>query len=387
VIRLKSYAITTRRNKLTLNVIASLLGISFAAALWAQSPGDQLPMNQIQVVGSHNSYKRPIDPALFKILMQRDPKAAIPLEYSHVPYNEQLDLGMRKLEIDVVYDPKGGLYANPLGLKIELDAGVTNVPAYDPDGEMRKPGFKVIHVPDVDFRSQTYTFKESLRQLREWSDAHPGHLPIAVTMNAKDTGIDYPNAIRPLLFDAAAFDAWDAEIREILPPEKLLTPDDVRGGFPTLEAAVLAHAWPALAKARGRFLFVLDETGEKLETYVKGHPSLHSRVMFVNATEGRPEAAFRIINEPIEKFYYIQKLVRDGYIVRTRADADTFEARKDDYTRMEAAFASGAQYISTDYYRPNPDFHTRYRVQLPGGRPGRWNPVLFPPLKDLPPPE
>src|SRR5262249_21793538 len=158
-------------------------------------------------------------------------------------FAEQLDLGMRNLEIDVVYDPKGGLYARPIGLRMAKEAGSSDSTPYDPEGQMLKPGFKVLHVPDIDFRSHAYTFKDALKQLRTWSDEHPRHLPIAVTMNAKDTGADIPNGVKPLLFDTAAFDAWDDEIREILPPQKLLTPDDVRGNFPTLEAAVLAHAW------------------------------------------------------------------------------------------------------------------------------------------------
>ena len=70
-----------------------------------------------------------------------------------------------------------------------------------------------------------------------------------------------------------------------------LEPDDVRGDFNTLEQSALAHAWPALGSSRGHFLFLLDETGPKLETCAQGHPSLAGRVMFVNATEGRPEAA------------------------------------------------------------------------------------------------
>ena len=51
---------------------------------------------------------------------------------------------------------------------------------------------------------------------------------------------------------------------------------------------------------------------------------------------------------------------------------------------MEAAFESGAQFVSTDYYRPNPDFHTGYQVRLPGNVFARWNPLLMPPLKNLP---
>jgi len=365
-----------------------LIACLFACAgLWAQSPADRLPLNQVQVLGSHNSYKLPIDPPLLQLLRKDNRDRYKSLEYSHAPLARQLDLGLRNLELDVVYDPKGSLYSTPLGLRMLREAGLAAGPAYDPDGRMTKPGLKVLHVPDIDFRSHVYTFREALEQLRAWSDVHPRHLPVMITMNAKDSGVDLPGAVRPLPFDAAAFDAWDAEIREVLPAGKLLTPDDVRGGFPTLEAAVLAHAWPALGKSRGRFLFVLDETGPKLEMYAAGHPSLKGRLMFVNALEGRPEAAFRIVNDPITRFHYIRKLVRAGYLVRTRADADTREARAGDYTRMNAAFNSGAHYVTTDYYHPNPDFGTGYKVQLPGGAPGRWNPLLPPPFNDSPPPE
>ena len=343
-------------------------------------------MNQIQVLGSHNSYKRAIEPGLLQALIKKDRERYLPLDYAHSSFQDQLDLGLRGLEIDVVYDPQGGLYSKPLGLEMMKEMGLSSAP-YDPSGEMRKPGFKVIHVPDVDFRSHTFTLKESLRQLRDWSDSHPHHLPIVVTMNAKDVGADFPKAIQPLRFDARAFDAWDAEIREMMPAQKLITPDDVRGEFSTLEAAVLAHAWPSLGKSRGRFIFVLDEGSPKLETYVKGHPSLKGRAMFVNAREGRPEAAILIVNEPITQFHYIRRLVQSGYLVRTRADADTYEARQGDTTRMQAAFDSGAQVIFTDYYHPNPNFDTGYQVRLPGGVTFRWNPLLQPPLKNLRPPE
>jgi Phosphoinositide phospholipase C, Ca2+-dependent len=368
------------------HIILMMAACFVLTALAAESVSDRLPMNQIQVIGSHNSYKEKIEPALFQSLLKKDRDRYTPLEYSHVAYQEQLNLGLRGLEIDVVYDPKGGMYAKPFGLEMMKQMGMTPAP-YDSAGEMLKPGFKVIHVPDVDFRSHTYTLKESLRQLRAWSDAHPRHLPIAVTMNAKDVGADLPRAVQPLMFDAAAFDAWDAEIREVLPPQKLLTPDDVRGEFPTLEAAVRAFAWPALSQARGRFLFVLDETGPKMETYIKGHPSLKGRVMFVNALEGRPEAAFVIANDPIAQFHYIRKLVQSGHLVRTRADADTFEARSGDTSRLKAAIESGAQFISTDYYYPNRDFGTGYQVRLPGNVMFRWNPVLSPPLETVGAPE
>lgn len=364
-----------------------------AAPLFGQS--DEIRMNQIQVLGTHNSYKQAIDPELFKILRESSSRMDA-LDYSHESYAAQLDAGMRSLEIDVVYDPQGGLYANPWGVKVLKDKNLS-VKSYDPNGELKKPGFKVLHVPDIDFRSHTYSFRDSLRQLKAWSDAHPQHLPIIITMNAKADGFkslssllqtkneeaDKAVLVQPLQFDAAAFNAWDAEIREILPANKLIVPDDVRGKYQTLEQAVLAHAWPKLNQMRGRFLFMLDEHDEKMETYIKGHPSLKGRVMFVNAKEGRPEAAFLIVNEPIEKLNYIQYLVRSGYLVRTRADANTVEARKGDYTRWQAALESGAHVISTDYYRPDPTLKTGYHVTLPG-KVGRWNGLLLPAVRPLP---
>ncbi len=123
-------------------------------------------------------------------------------------------------------------------------------------------------------------------------------------------------------------------------------------------------------------MFVLDEGGKKLEDYTRGHPALKGRMLFINAKEGAPEAAFRIINDPIKDGEYIQHLVRLGYLVRTRADSGTEEARRGDTSRLEAALASGAQFISTDYYLPNPAFGTDYQVRLPHGKTFRLNPLF-----------
>jgi hypothetical protein len=67
------------------------------------------------------------------------------------------------------------------------------------------------------------------------------------------------------------------------------------------------------------------------------------------------------------------------------ADADTVEARTGDYSRWRAALISGAQIISTDYYVPESRFGTGYVIKLPGDRPGRWNILLLPNERPLPP--
>jgi hypothetical protein len=66
-------------------------------------------------------------------------------------------------------------------------------------------------------------------------------------------------------------------------------------------------------------------------------------------------------------------------MIRVRADSSTIEARSGDGTRRDAAFASGAQLVTTDYYRPDEragqSGWTNYDVYLPGGPPARVNPI------------
>ena len=161
-----------------------------------------------------------------------------------MPLTEQLDRGLRKLELDVVYDPDGGRYASPAGLAWLAERGIAPSRPYDPEGLMKKPGFKVLHVQDLDFRSNCATLERCLDDLRRWSDAHPRHLPIVVTMNAKDDRLQGAELTVPLPFDAAAYDALDREILAVLPRQRLIVPDDVRGEAATLREAVLANRWP-----------------------------------------------------------------------------------------------------------------------------------------------
>jgi hypothetical protein len=113
--------------------------------------------------------------------------------------------------------------------------------------------------------------------------------------------------------------------------------------------------------------------------YPIGHPSLQGRAMFTYASPGTPEAAFVILNDPTGQQTQIQQRVAQGYIVRTRADDGTTQARVGDYTDMNNSFTSGAQIISTDYYRADPRAGTTgwtdYHVRFPNGELARINAV------------
>lgn len=122
-------------------------------------------------------------------------------------------------------------------------------------------------------------------------------------------------------------------------------------------------------------MFALDNEGALRDRYLDGHPALEDRVMFVTADRpNAPEAAWFKVNDPVKDFDRIQRLVRDGFLVRTRADADTRQARANDGSQRDKALASGAQFVSTDYAEPDRRF-SDYRVRLPGGVVARANPV------------
>ena len=335
---------------------------------------DKLPINKIQVIGSHNSYKQRIDPVLFQRMRMLDSNMVKEIDYSHIGLSEQLNMGLLSLEIDVYADAKGGKYAQPKGL--EWAGKNSTSAAYDPEGLMREPGFKVLHIQEIDFRSNCLTFRKCLQELKKWSNEHPKHLPIFITMNAKDDEIKRPGFSIPEPFTAKVFDQLDSTLVADLGKEKLIIPDQVRADYPTLEAAVLAGNWPTIKQARGKFLFVLDEGGEKRAIYIAGHPSLQGRMLFSTMEPGAPEAAFLIKNGPVEGQEEIQKWVKKGYLVRTRADSGTWQARNNDKSQFEAALTSGAQIISTDYYLPSTHFPSTYSISFADKTYFRLNPIL-----------
>ena len=333
---------------------------------------DRLKMNQIQVVGSHNSYKAAIAPKEMAVLRARNPKAADTLDYSHESLTEQLNAGARQLELDFVYDPEGGRYASPLGRKL-----VADTTPYDLE-PLKAPGMKVIHVPDIDYRSVCPRLADCFREIKAWSDRHPEHVPILIIFNLKQDQLKIPGAVPLLPFDSKAMDAVDAEMRAIFRPDQLITPDKVQGKFSTLREAAAAGAWPTLKQARGKFLLAMDESPDVVAVYRGARRNLEGRAMFINTDEASSAAAYITLNDPINDSPRIKAALKAGLIVRTRADADTWEARHNDRRPQTAAFASGAQYVSTDYMHPDKRF-SDYETHLPGGGLARLNPVTVKP--------
>ncbi|KQN37415.1 hypothetical protein ASG37_10185 [Sphingomonas sp. Leaf407] len=345
-----------------------LMGAAVAAA-----PAPRPTMADVQVVGSHNSFKARIPASVLRTIRARDARMADALDYYHPSLTAQLDRGVRQLEIDIFADPKGGRYADPKGEVIARAAGETT--GFDRVAMLR-PGYKVFHIPDVDYLSTCPTLAGCLGEVAAWSRRHPRHLPIMLTINAADTPSTRPEIAAPLpLDDAALLDALDGEIRAAL-GTRLLTPDMVRGDAATLAEAVRTRGWPSLEAARGKIYVLFDVRTAVSDVYRAGHRSLNGRAMFGWYPAGDAESAVQIVQDPLVDGARIRDWVRAGVIVRTRTDANTVEARANDHAKANAAAASGAQAISTDYYPGAPDpLGLRFTVTLPGGAMARCNTV------------
>ncbi|MGZ6952657.1 MAG: Ca2+-dependent phosphoinositide-specific phospholipase C [Acidimicrobiia bacterium] len=298
---------------------------------------ERVRLNQLQALGTHNSYHTYPAPPLDGVES---------LDYFEDPLDVQLqDQGVRQFELDV------------------------NIG--DPGGE-----FQVFHVQGLDTGTTCFVFTDCLDTIKTWSQAHPQHAPIAILLELKDNDYGLPSPNRNWV--QSDLDRLDTTIRSVFSEDRMFTPDDLRGSHTSLADAVTQDGWPAIDAVRGQVMFLMDNGGTFRSWYRDGHPGLAGRVLFTNASPGADDAAFVERNDSKGSFADIQSLVAEGYVIRTRADADTVEARNNDTSTRDAAIASGAQWVSSDYVVPGRAFGNPYVVQIPGGTPDRCNPINTP---------
>ena len=287
---------------------------------------DLLRLNDLQGLGTHNSYH--VQPPIPFHESHR---------YSHRPLNEQLDLGVRQFELDLQVAPSGEI--------------------------------KVYHIPVVDQLSTCDTLVACLEVIKQWSDEHPGHHGLLVMLEPKDD-LNL-NHIEDHVDDVIT------DILSVWEPDRIIKPDDVRGDFPTLREAVQTDGWPTLGEARNKILFHAHSHDAFLENYLAAYPNLQDAPMFMDASEEDDIAAIIPINNSLESGERITTAVEAGFLIRTMAGGCCDEPAADDYTKFEAALASGAHFISTDFPEAVPEYGD-YHLQIPDGNPSRCNPVTAP---------
>jgi hypothetical protein len=289
-----------------------------------------LRINHLQMKGTHNSYHlAPNGPTIRQY------------DYSHEPLEVQAeDFSVRQFELDIWWSPGQNLqvYHN------QYDRGTT-----------------------------CQTLDQCLADLLTWSQANPSHVPLMIWIEPKEwtwtttdttTIIGVQNMLEDIEQDLAA--AW--------PRQAVITPDDVRGSHANVSTAVTTDGWPLLEESRGKVMFILLAGGDLRADYHSQHPNLEGALMFTMSAEDTPEAAIFSNTNPEGDGERIQRLVEEGYIVRSRADnAEDGEADNNETARLEEAIAVGAHTISTDYPAKVDDID--YWVNLSIG----CNPISAPP--------
>ena len=249
-------------------------------------------------------------------------------------------------------------------------------PGPDPDanGMLRHAGMKVLHVPDVDYRTTAPSLVDALKQVRSWSQRPSqarSHLDPARAQGKLRRG----SAHQTVAFRPQGAGNLEAEILSVFPPRRdhhsgrdpRIVRDPGRGGPETRLARPRRRAQGvSCSRSTTRTISAIS--------YLEIHPALHGQLCFASVAESHPQAAWFKINDPVAEFDRIRRLVGAGFLVRTRADADTRQARSNNTTQRDMALASGAQFISTDY--PEPDRRlSPYCVQFTNRVVVRGNPV------------
>lgn len=280
---------------------------------------DVLRFHHLQTKSTHNSFH-----------VETEGNTLEDWNYTHAPLDVQMgEQGVRHVELDIRFNE---------------DLGI----------------FEVYHLPILDEQTTCREFTKCLSVLKKWSDGHRAHHMIVVQLE-----------MRSALADETAepyFDALHKEIRSVWPEDRLFTPDELQGDFPTLRDAVKTNGWPTLGELRGQLMFTLDDAETNRQFYTRNLTSLAGRIIFANSAPSDPWAAIAILNNPVTNAQAISEALAANLLVRSFVDASV-EVR-------QAALDGGVHFMTTDY--PAPVAGMDYWFDLPGGTPSRCNVVTAP---------
>jgi hypothetical protein len=284
----------------------------------------------LQVLGTHNSTH--IEPE-------------IPVHashyYTHRPLDEQLELhGVRAFELDV-------------HLHVDL-------------------GWQVFHLPNVDAETTCLQLEDCLTTLKAWSDANPWHLPLMVWIEPKDEDLDL--AVEELLQYSDRHDELEQAILDVIPRDRIFTPDDLRGEHATLPDALASAGAPTLDRLRDRFIFSMLDSENHREAYLANSQVLEGRLMFANGSETDPWAAVIKINDAAGSAERVTALVQAGFLLSSNVSDGPEHSQADGEAHLDASLASGTHFLKVDRAVEVDGWSSA----IPGGSPARCNPVTAP---------
>lgn len=276
--------------------------------------------NEVQFLSTHNSYQISATEEYKKLFGALSDLTfglvkSETAEFNMDSLTEQLEVGIRGLEIDIE--------------------------TVDKDGEV---SFIVTHNPLLDNTSSCYDFEKALEEIKMWSDNNPGHLPVTVIIEPKKAVVAVNN-MRNYSLEYAR--KTDELIREVM-GETLLTPADMLGDYESFREMRENDGWPALEETAGKVLFLLHDTTVTSE-YINQDKSIKSQAMFPMlryADRNKDYASFIIDNNPKTALSHEEESI-DKYNLIVRIRTDSFPNFSDE--KYENSDLCRAQIVSTDF--------------------------------------
>ncbi|MEE2759133.1 MAG: Ca2+-dependent phosphoinositide-specific phospholipase C [Candidatus Thermoplasmatota archaeon] len=287
---------------------------------------EEVRLNHLRMKGTHNSYHEKTI-GVSTITPENN--------YTHANLSVQADrLGVRQFELDVHFIPGMGL--------------------------------RVFHT-NLDPSTNCLGFSGCMQVLLDWSNANQHHAPLWIFVEPKDEPF--------LVEELDILNMIQEEINKTWPAEQQITPADVQGDATDLRTAITTVGWPTLEESRGKVIFVLLDKTDIRDYYVSQNPTLENQSMFAIVEENHSLASVISFVNPDTHGERLRTASELGFMVRTRPDEATIEAREINYTRFDLALETGANFITTDF--PGSDLEVGFSIWLPEG-PVMCNPQTAP---------
>jgi hypothetical protein len=295
---------------------------------------EQIRLNDIQMLASHNSYKK-TGPALgrFFVGLGENFDEARALNYGYKTLTYQLENGIRSMEWDL---------------------------------RLRHEQFELTHVPIVDNSSVAPSVSLALEELNLFSEHNPNHLPVIIILEIKSDWMMLDPALKEIKNDELK--QLDQLLINTL-GNHLYKPNDFMRDMQeihhfdetlSMRDVIQNYGWPSIKSLLGKYLFVIHASGYTTP-YYEQDTTFASQAMFLSVYASqieRPYASFVIQNTP--DIEIIQPLVNQNFIVRTRIDSNLIF----DQSRFQTAIESKAQILTSDFIIGRSDLTPELMISL-----------------------
>ena len=285
---------------------------------------DELRLQHVQVRGTHNSYH---------------------------------------LEPETVVHPSHAYSHAPLDVQLETQ----NVRTFELDLHRIGDTFEVFHLILVDEITSCQMFADCLSLIQRWSLSKPDHLPITVWLEMKSGMREDPLESLLMIED---------EIRAVIPNEQLLTPELVRGQYPSIREALDTEGWPTLGQLRGRIMFIILNNGDHTGPYTNNFTSLDGRLLFPRAGASQYTMPWAAVEKLGTSSVDGIAQINSGNML---VAANVCSADDDDVTcfaKRDEGISNGIHMLKDDY--PYPVDSRDYWMELPDGPVASCNPLTAP---------